>query len=599
MTSKAIKKQKGKKPAKKRALRPSVSPADTVGSAMGRHGMLLLPQRQAGVRVTEYTALSSGPVMACVRCISEDIAKLPWEAFRFGPDGVKKPIPDHDIQWILNEEANPETSAYHFRETLVGHALTWGNGYAEIERDGAGRPLRLWQITPDRVQICRDDRGGIVYVVRNPNEPDTFLEREDVFHLHGFGFDGLVGYSVIHLARRSVGLAISLEESAANFTQNDSTPGGYLIKAGKLSEQAKDNLRQSWNRMHRGPTSGRRVVAILEDGLEWKQTGLPPEDSQHIQQRQATPAEICRWFRVPPHKIADLQRATFSNIEEQNREYADDALHPMARRLESEANIKLFGRTNRGTIVTCLNMRSLTRGNVSARTAYYNAMLDRGVLSINDVREEEGLNPIGPDGDKRFVPLNMQLLDQAGEEPAAPPPAKPGEGTPKEEAGESAEEEGKEDKAGEKAMAMLPVLEEACGRLLSRESQRKTQAAIRFMNEPDKLAEFCDGLAKDQAVYLRKALAPGIHALLSMNGGARQSTVDIALSSFAEMYLADLRGRFQSGEVHRLDEHRDYAVKLLNCALAAEAASLKLESPACLIARSAAVATSKVVNVES
>lgn len=204
---------KPKRP-KKETLRPSSRPADPPGGS--GPNVLLLPQRQAGVRVTEFTALSLGAVWGCVRVISEDLAKLPWGVFRKTPSGKRLAVPENNLQWILESQANPETPAFEFRETIIAHALTWGNGYAEIERDGAGRPYWLWQITPDRVEVDRDSRGNIVYCVKNPRQLDTVLPAEDVFHLRGPGFDGLVGYSVIRLAGRSIGLGIALEKLAAD-----------------------------------------------------------------------------------------------------------------------------------------------------------------------------------------------------------------------------------------------------------------------------------------------------------------------------------------------------------------------------------------------
>jgi HK97 family phage portal protein len=389
----------------------------------GTTRIIWIPERQAGVRVNEETALTVGAVFACVRVITEDIAGLPWRVKERRSGGGSDDRPDDPADWLLHFQANPETPAFQWREVMLAWALTWGNGFAEVERDFQGRPFWLWQLTPDRVEVARF-QGRIIYDVANPRSPNTVLEADDVFHLRGLGFDGLVGYSVIRLAARTLGMAMAMEESGSTLFANDSTPGGVLTHPGKLSDPARDRLAKDWQHRHGGPTR-RRTIAILEEGMKWEQTALPPEDVQFLEQRSLTPSEVARWFRVKPHKIADLSRSNFANIEDENSTHVSDTLLPWGRRLEAEANVKLFGRTNRGRRFTKLNFLGLLRGDTPARTAYYQSLLDRGVFSVNDVLELEDRNPIGPDGDKRFVPLNMQLLKRAGEEPPAPetPPA--------------------------------------------------------------------------------------------------------------------------------------------------------------------------------
>lgn len=459
---KAAKPKKRAKPRKsKAALNPATALTDPQQTSTT---ITLIPARTAGVRVNEETAMSLGAVWACVRVISESLAGLPWIVQRNRADGGYDELPDHDVSWILDKQANPETPAFQFRETILAHCLTWGNGYAEIERDPVGRPVWLWQLTPDRVTPTRQN-GRLVYVVRNPApDPDTILEAEDMFHLRGLGYDGLVGYSVIRMFARTIGAGIAVDEATASFFANDSTPGGFLKHPARLTEMARQNLRETWQKRHGGP-SNRRTVAILEENMDWKQTGLPPEDAQLVQQRQLTPTEICRIFRTPPHKIADLSRSTFSNIEHQSIEFVNDTLRPWAERQESEANIKLFGRTNRGQLETVINLDELKRGDTAAQGAFVNLMLGWGVFSINDGRKFLNKNPIGPDGDKRFVPLNYQLLEKAGEEP---PPPKPAPKVPAPQEPDDNPPEPKPVMSVRLAAVCLPVLEEACQRVLRR-----------------------------------------------------------------------------------------------------------------------------------
>jgi HK97 family phage portal protein len=455
-------KSKARKPVRRKNLAPS---ADKSDPARNPSGIIVLPQRTGGVRVTEETALTLGAFWACVRVITETLAGLPWGVCRGRGDGGIDRLQGNPINWLLNVQANPEVPAFQFRETILGHALTWGNGYAEIERDPLGRPVWLWGIAPDRVLPSRE-QGRIVYKVKNPNGTDTILEPDDMFHLRGLGFDGLVGYSIVRLFARSIGTGIALEESVATLFANDATPGGILRHPSRLSPEASSKLRESWQRRHAGPYN-RRTVAVLEEGLDWKQIGLPPEDLQLLEQRQFTPVEICRICRVPPHKIADLTRATFSNIEHQSIEFVNDTLRPWAERLETEANVKLFGRTNRGTLETEIDLRELKRGDMNAQMQFVNQMMGWGIFSVNDGREYLGLNGIGKDGDKRFVPMNYQLLEAAGAQP--PPPA----GKPAPADGDEDEPEVSDgDLAARIEARCMPVLTCACARVLKRESDR-------------------------------------------------------------------------------------------------------------------------------
>lgn len=493
-----------KKRSRKKALAPRTEKSDP---AMNAHGTYVLVPRISGVRVNEDTALTLGAVWGCVKVISEDIAGMPWRVMERRNDGGSDPRPEDPMDWLLQTQASPETSAFQFREAIIAHALTWGNGYAEIERDGAGRPVWLWLLTPDRVTPMLGT-SGIVYEVSNPVGDPTYLDAEDVFHLRGLGFDGLVGYSVIRFAARSIGIGIALDQSASDLFENDSTPGGLLKHPGRLSDTARDNLRKSWQERHGG--RNRRKVGILEEGMSWEQTGLPPEDTKLIEQREFTPADICRWFRVGPHKIADLTRATFSNIEHMGREHVTDTLLPWIRRLETEANIKGFGRTNRGRRFTKINPKSLMRGDTAAQTAHLTAMLERGVYDINEARDYLDLNPI-PDGEKRFVQLNMQLLENAGEDPVPAPSATPPQSGDQTQPSDppAAEEPQKMARLESKSM---PLLEQACQRILTRESR------IAGKGKPVDEA--------DRRDFAEKQLEPVVQAVAALYGVDSAGLVD-------------------------------------------------------------------------
>lgn len=525
-----------KKPAKSKGKSSTLAPRTKKAEpeVATRHVYVF---RNAGVKVNEDTALTLGAVFACVKVISEDIAGLPWRVHEKRAAGGSIELPDDPVDWLINTQASPETPAFQFREAIIGHVLTWGNGYAEIERDMAGRPAWLWLLTPDRVTPFRDDDKQVWYEVQNPVGEPTYLPAEDMFHLRGLGYDSLVGYSVIKLAARSIGAGIALDQSTSDLFANDSTPGGTLNHPGRLSKEARERLKGDWEKRHMGPLNRRRV-AILEEGLKWEQTGLPPEDTKLIEQRQFTPADIARWFRVSPVKIQDLLRATFSNIEELAIWHVTDTLLPWARRLETEANIKLFGRTNRGRRFTKLNFHALLRGNTAAQTAHIKEMLGWGVYNVNEAKAYLDQNPIGPDGEKRFVPMNMQLLEKAGEEP--PPPEVPPPDVDPDDDGDD-DGDGPDDKptpalSARPALmlsALRPVFEDACRRLLRAETER-AKSAIKSGSE--KAALWFEKMHDDYAGYVCGHLRPCVSAL-ALARGASPELIDAALGVLAGRHV--------------------------------------------------------------
>lgn len=409
-----------------KALAAVTQPADP--SAYGSRGIVFLNQRStAGVAVTEDTAMSQSAVWACIRVISESLAGMPWLVGRRLKDGTIEPEDRADLDWLLNYQPNPETQSFAFRETLWAWALGWGNGYAEIERDFAGNPVNLWQLHPSRVCPVRDRNGKLFYEVANERRPPDYLPQRDVFHLMGPSPDGLIGWSVIRLHARTIGLAIAQEENASTFNANDSTPGGLLIHPGKLTDPARKNLEESWNRRHKGP-SNRRTVAILEEAMKWEQTGMSPDDAKLVEQMQLTPAMISRVFRVPPHKIAATisgSSGTYNNNENQDIEFVKDTLRPWAERGEAEADVKLFGRNNQARLVTFIDLSERERGDTAARTQHVKEMLFCGVYTINMSLKYLGLPGIGPEGDVRYIQSAMIPIEDAGKDqkPAPAPQA--------------------------------------------------------------------------------------------------------------------------------------------------------------------------------
>lgn len=402
---------------------------------------VFLAQRQAGVAVTEDTALTYSAVWACVRVISESIAALPWHVYRRTPEGREQV--DGGVHWLLNAQPNQEMTATAFREAIVGHALTWGNGYAEIVRDMARRPSELILLTPDRVTPKRTPDGALFYEVQNADGSARRLAPPDVFHVHGLSWDGLVGYSPVRLAARSIGLGIAQDIFGQSFFGNGTTFGGLVEVPANMSAEQIATMESYLNAKHQGPDRAFKV-RVMAAGMKYTNAGMPMTDAQFLESRRFSVNEIARWYRVPPHKIADLERSTNNNIEHQSIEFVSDTLMPWIKRLEDEANVKLFGYRSQGATYTKLMVNALMRGDAKSRAEFYRTMTQIGAMTINEVRALEELNGLGEIGDEPLVQLNQTTLERLVEEPEPPEaPEAPGPA----DAAESAAEGDTEDAA--------------------------------------------------------------------------------------------------------------------------------------------------------
>jgi HK97 family phage portal protein len=371
-------------------------------------------QSYTGKSVNPESALTFTAVYACVRILSETVASLPLPVYeRLQPKGKRK-APNHYLYSVLHDKANEEMTAFTFRETMMNHLLLWGNAYAEIQYDGAGRVVGLWPLRPDKTFPERVN-GKLVYKTILPNGEVVVLDSMRVLHIPGMGFDGLVGYNPIRLAREAIGLGLAAEEYGARFFANGAKPGGVLEHPGSLSETALNNLRQSWNEMHQGLDKQHRI-AILEEGMQYKQIGIPPEEAQFLETRKFQVTEIARFFRVPPHMLADLERATFSNIEQQSIDFVTHSIRPWLVRWEQSLNAKPFGRDWGRRYFAEFKVDALLRGDIKSRYEAYAIARQNGWLSADDIRELENMNPL-PDGqgEMYLVPLNMVPADSIGE----------------------------------------------------------------------------------------------------------------------------------------------------------------------------------------
>jgi HK97 family phage portal protein len=364
----------------------------------------------SGISVNEYTALNLSAVWAAVTVIAGTIASLPLILYKRLPNGGKERDVDHPTYELLHDAPNPEMTAMVFRETLQAHVLLWGNGYAEIQRDEAGRPKALWPITPDVIEPFREDGSGrLRYRVTQTNGAQVTLDPDRILHIPGLGFDGIRGYSVIYKARESLGLLSASERFGSTFFGNGAWPGLVAQHPGKLNEAAHTRLKTSLNEALQGPNRAHSVI-VTEEGIKIEKTTIPPNDAQFLETRRFQILEVARWFNIPPHKLRDLERATFSNIEQQGIDWVID-LRLWLVRWEQEIRRKLISRLERKRQFAEHLVDGLLRGDTATRYGAYSVARNWGWMSTNEIRSLENLNPV-EGGDMYLVPLNMVPADK-------------------------------------------------------------------------------------------------------------------------------------------------------------------------------------------
>lgn len=378
-----------------------------------RQRHLLFERPASGIIIPdEDKALTYSAVWAAVSMIANTLAVVNWKVMERSDRGQFR-LFDDPIARLLNTAPNQDMTPSTFRRVMALFALLWGNGYAEIDRPAPNQaPNNLWPIHPARVKPQYNDAGALVYEINNGTEKPPIIPARNMFNVVGMSNDGITGYSPIRVARESMAMGLAMENFGASFFGNDARPGFVLQAPEKLSEKAEENIREWLEKNHGGPNRKWRP-GILEQGIELKEIGIPPEDAQYIESRKFQVTEVARWFNIPPHKIRDLSNATFSNIDSQERMFVTEAVLPWARAFEEEANRRLVPLSRRGRVHTKFDFTPLIRGDVKTRGEFYNTLFQVGAFSPNDIRMKEDMNPV-PGGDVRMVPGNMTTLGQAG-----------------------------------------------------------------------------------------------------------------------------------------------------------------------------------------
>lgn len=374
----------------------------------------------SGKAVTERSAMQMTAVYSCVRILAEAVAGLPLHLYRYKEDGGKEKALDHPLYLLLHDEPNPEMSSFVFRETLMTHLLLWGNAYAQIIRNGKGEVIALYPLMPNRMVVDRDIHGQLYYqYTRSTEEAPTMkgvtvnLPPSDVLHIPGLGFDGLVGYSPIAMAKNAIGMAIACEEYGAKFFANGAAPGGVLEHPGTIKDPQR--VRESWQSTFGGSGNSNKI-AVLEEGMKYTPIGISPEQAQFLETRKFQINEIARIFRVPPHMVGDLEKSSFSNIEQQSLEFVKYTLEPWLVRWEQSIQRTLFSPEEKKQYFAKFNVEGLLRGDYASRMSGYATARQNGWMSANDIRELENMDriPAEEGGDLYLINGNMLPLGNAG-----------------------------------------------------------------------------------------------------------------------------------------------------------------------------------------
>ena len=372
----------------------------------------LFGQSISNQTVNEQTAMQNSAIAACVKIIAESVASLPLHVYEYTKSGKEKAM-KHPLFFLLHDAPNEEMTSFIWREVTLTHL-------SQIMKNNNGRIIGLFPLLPSKMTVERNDAGELQYRYQRYTDEESGLKekgeiifgREDILHIAGLGFNGLIGYSPIAMAKNAIGLSMATERYGSKFFAGGARPQGILKMPTTIKDFSK--IQESWQSMYTGENEGK--IPVLEQGMEYQSISLPPEDAQFLSTRKFQIAEIARIFRVPLHMLAELDRATFSNIEEQSREFVTYTLNPWIVRLEQAMNKTLLSQTERGKYFVKFNLSGLLRGNYSSRVEGYAKLIQNGVMSINDVRELEDLNKIPAElgGDDHLINGNFMKLNQAG-----------------------------------------------------------------------------------------------------------------------------------------------------------------------------------------
>ena len=389
------------------------TPKNHTGDNVGGGRYFPFGRTWSGKSVTERTAMQTTAVYACVRIIAETVASLPLHVYEYTDSG-KERVYTHPLYRILHDIPNPEMNSFIMREVMMSHLLLWGNSYSQIIRNGRGEITALYPLMPEKMTVDRGSDGKLYYKYNSDKQGSFVFSKDEVFHIVGLGFDGLIGHSPIAMAKNAIGLAIAAEEYGSSFFSNSGTPSGVLEHPGVLKEPEK--VRDAWNKAYGGSGNAHKV-AVLEEGMKFNPISINPQEAQFLETRKFQVNEICRIFRVPPHMIADLEKSSFNNIEQQSLDFVTNTIRPWLVRIEQSIFQQLLNESEQEKYFAKFNVDGLLRGDFQSRMNGYAVGRQNGWLSANDIREFEDLNriPAEEGGDRYLCNGNMVDIKNAGQ----------------------------------------------------------------------------------------------------------------------------------------------------------------------------------------
>jgi HK97 family phage portal protein len=512
-----------------------------------------------------YSPIQQAAVFACVRVLSETVASLPVFLYRRLPNGGKEKASEHPLFDILHNRPNPEMTSFEFREMLMGHTLLRGNFYAEVETDSKGNIIALWPLNPDSMFPVRKN-GEVFYEYYLPDGNKKVFLKDQIFHVKAFSEDGLKGVSILKAAKSAIELAQAAETYGISFFKNSARPSGVLIYPGRLSEQAKENLRKSFTAQYSGLSKAHRIM-VLEEGMRWEQIGISPDDAQFLEIRKFQIEEIARIFRVPPHLIGHLERSTYSNIEQQSIEFVVHTVRPWLVRIEQAINNQLLiEKERKAGYFAEFKVDGLLRGDIESRYRAYSIARQYGWMSANEIRELENLNPLPPDiGDTYWVPLNMSAERKAHgfEERRLPEPT----------AGEGLETEEPNYRKKHKLMkSYMPVMQEFFERAIRKEKNDviailKKLYRAKSITDPVLKTEL-DKYYREHAKYLEEKIKKPLTSIAKGASAAVEDEVgqeieisddDMRVQSYRVIrkHIARRRARIATKVERALENNRD------------------------------------------
>ena len=346
----------------------------------------------SGVSVTKSNAMTIAGVYSAVRVITDAVSSLPIHVINDNGTTKTKEI-DHPISTLLSKEPNNLMTSFIWRQIIMPHVLLWGNSYNVIEFAGGGsrRPISILPVHPSKVEVMNID-GLLWYKIKIEGAKDLMVDQSNILHFRGLG-DEIIGRSVIDHAKENLGLGKAAEQFGSTFFGNGANMHGVLSSDKGLTDKAITNLRASVDTIHGGISRSNKIL-ILEEGLKFTNTSIPPDAAQFLETRKFSITDIARWFKVPPHKIGDLERATFSNIEEMELSFAKESLLPYILMMEQEIDRKLFRESEKRTMYSKMNLDGLLRGDIKTRYEAHKIGIQNGFITPNEARAKEEMNPI-------------------------------------------------------------------------------------------------------------------------------------------------------------------------------------------------------------